>query len=268
MPLAKNAEICCDVLARTFQTPLHFVEAHMAEMSGTPQSQGWQRESNGRDGGLASKVRDTANAQLTNQKNRATDGLGSVAQAVRQTTQQLRNDHHDTLAGYVEQAANQMERLSERLRNKDVAELMRDAQRLAKSQPLLFVGGAFAVGLLAARFFKSSAEAQGANDWSQRPWRADEWGQGGQRGMRDSGMNTEGGFGTTTEGNRSNRMYGPATSQQGSGTGTSAGASQPGTPSMSSTQSGRENAGTQSDAAGKGTGTTARTRRGAQTERS
>jgi hypothetical protein len=35
---------------------------------------------------------------------------------------------------------------------------MNDAQRLARRQPALFVGGAFAVGLLGARFLKSSAQ--------------------------------------------------------------------------------------------------------------
>ena len=45
---------------------------------------------------------------------------------------------------------------SERLKNKDVTELLNDAQRLARRQPALFVGGAFALGLLGARFLKSS----------------------------------------------------------------------------------------------------------------
>ena len=34
---------------------------------------------------------------------------------------------------------------------------MHDAQRLARRQPALFVGGAFALGLLGARFLKSSS---------------------------------------------------------------------------------------------------------------
>jgi hypothetical protein len=42
------------------------------------------------------------------------------------------------------------------LRKKDVQQLMQDAQRLARRQPALFIGSAFALGLVAARFLKSS----------------------------------------------------------------------------------------------------------------
>jgi len=106
---------------------------------------------------IAGKVRERAAAQLTTQKDRALDGLGGVAQAVRKTTQALRDEQHGTLAGYVEQAADQIERLSRNLKQKDVGELVSDAQRLARRQPALFVGSAFAIGLLGARFFKSSS---------------------------------------------------------------------------------------------------------------
>jgi hypothetical protein len=106
---------------------------------------------------LVGRVRDRATEQLNTQKNRATDGLGSVAHAVRGTTDRLRQENHDTVARYVEQAADQIERFSSRLKDKDVTELMHDAQRLARRQPALFVGGAFAVGLIGARFLKSSS---------------------------------------------------------------------------------------------------------------
>jgi len=108
------------------------------------------------EGGFTHKVKERAASQLNTQKDRATEGLGTMVRAVRQSTQQLRDQHHDTIAGYVEQAANQIDRLSQGLRNKDVGELARDAQRLAQRRPALFVGSAFALGLVGARFFKSS----------------------------------------------------------------------------------------------------------------
>src|SRR5829696_5247772 len=110
--------------------------------------------------GIMDKVRDGATSQLSTQKDRATDGIGSVAQAVRQSTQHLRDNQHDTIAQYVEQAANQLERFSTRLKEKDVSELLRDAQQLAKRRPAVFIGSAFAIGLLGARFLKSSRERQ------------------------------------------------------------------------------------------------------------
>jgi hypothetical protein len=114
-------------------------------------------ESGSSSTGLAGKVREQANARLSSQKDRALDGVGGVTDAVRKTTQSLREQKHDTVARYVEQAADQVDRVTRNLKNKDVRELMEDAQRLARRQPALFVGSAFALGLLGARFLKSSS---------------------------------------------------------------------------------------------------------------
>ncbi len=110
--------------------------------------------------GIMSRVRERATAQLSTQKDRATDGLGSVAQAVRQSTQHLRDHKQDAIAQYVEKAADQIDRFSTQLKNRDVNELVNDVQRFARSQPALFVGSAFALGVIGARFLKSSADDQ------------------------------------------------------------------------------------------------------------
>jgi hypothetical protein len=107
--------------------------------------------------GLMDRVRDGATSQLTTQKGRVTDGLSTLAQAVRQSTETLRQNQQPAVAEYVEKAANQIERLSRNLRDRDVKTLVQDAQRFARRQPAVFVGAAFAAGLLAARFMKSSS---------------------------------------------------------------------------------------------------------------
>lgn len=122
------------------------------------------RSTAGQQNGIVGRVRESATAQFSRQKERATDGLGSVAQAVRQSTQQLREQKHDTIAQYVEQAADQLDRLSTRLKDKNVEELVQDAQRFARQRPALFIGSAFAIGLVGARFFKSSADASRGAD--------------------------------------------------------------------------------------------------------
>ncbi len=108
--------------------------------------------------GLIGRVRDRAEAQLSSQKDRATDGIGTVAQAVRQSTQHLRDNHQETIARYAEQAADQLERFSNGLRNRDVGEIVEDVHRFARRQPALFVGSAFAIGVIGARFLKSSSD--------------------------------------------------------------------------------------------------------------
>jgi ElaB/YqjD/DUF883 family membrane-anchored ribosome-binding protein len=111
---------------------------------------------NSQSAGLMDKLRNTAESQLGTQKDRASDGVSSVAQAVRQSTQQLRDNQHESIAQYVEQAVDRVERFAARLKEKDPNELVRDAQQFARRNPAVFVAAAFGVGIVAARFLKSS----------------------------------------------------------------------------------------------------------------
>jgi hypothetical protein len=127
--------------------------------------------------GLVDKVKASAASQLGAQKDRATDGLGSVAQAVRQSSQQLRDQQHDTIAQYIEQAADQLERFTTRLKDRNIGDLAREAQHLARRRPALFIASAFALGLLGARFMKSSSD-NGYGDRGSDAGRA--YGDGGE----------------------------------------------------------------------------------------
>lgn len=102
------------------------------------------------------RVREGATSQLSSQKERATDGLGSIAQAVRQSTQPFRENNQDAIAQYIERAADQLEQFSARMRDRDISDIVDDVQRFARKQPAIFIGATFAAGVLAARFLKSS----------------------------------------------------------------------------------------------------------------
>jgi hypothetical protein len=62
------------------------------------------------------------------------------------------------VAQVAEQAAERVERVSGYLREKDIDQLVREAEDFARRQPALFLGGAFALGVLGARFLKSSGK--------------------------------------------------------------------------------------------------------------
>jgi hypothetical protein len=117
--------------------------------------------------GIVDRVRSAASAQVSTQKDRATDTLGTLAGAVRQSTQSLRDQHQDTVAQFVERAADQVERWSATLRDRDVGQLMTDVQQFARRQPALFIGGAFVGGVLVARFLKSSGHGTPSGDWRE-----------------------------------------------------------------------------------------------------
>jgi hypothetical protein len=94
------------------------------------------------------------------QKDRAAEGLGSVAQALRQTGQQLQGQNQEAFTSYIDRAASQVDRFSTYLQQKDMGQLVYDVERFARRQPALFLGGAFVLGLLGARFLKSSSPEQ------------------------------------------------------------------------------------------------------------
>jgi hypothetical protein len=111
--------------------------------------------------GVVDRVRASASAQLSSQKDRATDGLGSLARAIRESTHALRDNQQDTVAQYVEQAADRLDGLSTTLRELDMRQLLTDAEQFARRQPAIFIGASFMMGVLAARFLKSSGRAGG-----------------------------------------------------------------------------------------------------------
>ncbi|TWA93080.1 hypothetical protein FBY14_102255 [Azospirillum brasilense] len=95
---------------------------------------------------------------LEMQTGRAADQLGSVANALHKAAEQLNEENNGTAAHYAGQAADRVERVADMLRNSTVDDMVGQVERFARRQPEVFVGAAFAVGFLFARFVKSSGE--------------------------------------------------------------------------------------------------------------
>lgn len=108
-------------------------------------------------GQLKEQVLGQATSQLEGRKDQAAGSLGSVAHAIRQTSQHLRDQDQSAFAGYAERAAEQIETFTGYLSRRDVRQLVGDVERFSRREPALFLGGAFTLGLLAARFLKSSS---------------------------------------------------------------------------------------------------------------
>jgi hypothetical protein len=89
-------------------------------------------------------------------KGQASGALGNFAEAMRQAGQQFREQDRGIVGGYAERAAEQAKRLSEHLQRTEVDELVKQLEGVARRAPAAFLGGAFAVGVVGARFLKSS----------------------------------------------------------------------------------------------------------------
>lgn len=118
-------------------------------------------------GDVAEEAKHAVEGKLDTQKGRVVDGLGDVAHVLRQVSRQGARGAQDreiapALAPYIERAADQMDRASSYFENKTMGELARDVETFARREPALFLGGAFALGVLGGRFLKASQPSSGA----------------------------------------------------------------------------------------------------------
>jgi len=110
---------------------------------------------------LKDQVTEQATGKIEEQKTAASGSLNTVAHAVRQTADQLEENDQEAIARYVHRAASQVENIADYIGRRDLRGLAQDAEQFARREPALFLGGAFALGLFAARFLKSSGSAGG-----------------------------------------------------------------------------------------------------------
>lgn len=107
--------------------------------------------------GLLGGIQQKVTTRVDQQKDRAADGLGGIADVFRSAGNELRNEN-ETLASYVDTASDQLKRFAHEIRQRGVADMLDDVHNFARRRPVVFIGGAFLIGLGVARFLKSSAE--------------------------------------------------------------------------------------------------------------
>ncbi len=96
-------------------------------------------------------------SRLNVEKDRAAHCIGETAQSFRDTSRNLSERGQTPLAACVDHAASRLEDASHYLKDKSIGEITDDLEYLAQQRPCLFLGGAFAVGFMAARFFKATS---------------------------------------------------------------------------------------------------------------
>lgn len=114
------------------------------------------------------KVSDQAVSKIDEQKSQLAQGLSTVADNLRQVDKNLQNADQATpfvnvTGKYTNSLAGQIEQVADYLDKKDLGDMAHDVQDFARRNPVVFLGGAFAAGILLARFLKSSGSRR---DWS------------------------------------------------------------------------------------------------------
>lgn len=133
----------------TVQTTVNQAQQQLGQVIGQVQQQAGQ---------IAEKVQEQARTQLAAQKDDAGRALGGVAQVVRQVGDQMRQSGQAPLADYASQAATQLEQVANYLQRTTVESAFNDISNYARRQPGVFIAAGVVLGVLTARFIKSTAE--------------------------------------------------------------------------------------------------------------
>lgn len=113
------------------------------------------------------EAQERAKSAISNQKGRAAESLGSVAQAFRKAGEQLREGDQGMVANYADRAAEGVQQFSSYLREHNIEDLVKDTEEMARRRPLAFMGGAFALGFVLARFFRDGGGACSVHETGQ-----------------------------------------------------------------------------------------------------
>lgn len=117
-------------------------------------------------GEMKEEVSDRAVAAADKQRPMVAERTDHFASALRSAGETLRQQDEQRFGKFADEAADQVEQFSERLRREDVRGMVSDLENAGRSNPGKFLGGTFAAGVMLGRFLRSSTP-----DDQQRPTR-------------------------------------------------------------------------------------------------
>jgi len=102
------------------------------------------------------QARDRAGSSLAESRGQLADQVASIASVFRRSADELRGEDRRTIASITNAVARQADQAGNYLRRIDARTVRDDLEDITRRRPALVLGGAAALGLIAARFFKSS----------------------------------------------------------------------------------------------------------------
>jgi len=114
--------------------------------------------------GVASQATDKLKETVDGQKTAGADYVHGIADAMRRAAREF-DSEVPIAATYMRKAADQVENVSQSIKNGDVEDLVRTAQTFARRQPTAFFGIAALAGFGIIRFLKSSSDGGHSSDF-------------------------------------------------------------------------------------------------------
>ncbi len=135
------------------------METNNGMAGGTEPSMSTERDVTGsmESRGLVEKGKEQVRTRVDDGKARIARTLGSVASSLKTSSTDMQTGDAAPIGGVVERVADQIDRAANYLERSSADEIVGGVERFARRNPALFIGAAFAVGVLGARFLKSSA---------------------------------------------------------------------------------------------------------------
>lgn len=109
---------------------------------------------------VADKTRSAVQSGFSARTTKSALELSELAEALRMTSRRLEGN---VGASFIDNAASRIERVSDALNHSDMRQVVQNVESFARREPLLFLGGAFAVGVLGSRFLRSAVPAATAS---------------------------------------------------------------------------------------------------------
>jgi hypothetical protein len=135
-------------------------------------------------------ARERAGSKFSEGRIQAAEQIRGIGGAFHRTGEQLRSEDQARFGDIADNLGRQVDRVADYLRESDGRTIARDIESLARRQPALVFAGAFAIGLVAARFLKSTDPGFDSEDANVERIRA-----GGEPAGLGSGFEREpGGF--------------------------------------------------------------------------
>ena len=121
---------------------------------------------------LAQQAGEGVEQAVGRRKEQAADRIAGLAEAVREAARSLQQQDPNGFARYADTAAQQLERASGYLRERDLRGMLREVEGAARRRPELFLAGSVLVGLALARFLKSSSRRSHTSGEHESPYYA------------------------------------------------------------------------------------------------
>ena len=112
----------------------------------------------------AAALKKEANRALEGQKEQVAEKISGVGSAIEKAGRMLHASHADSLANYVDLAAERADNLSKYLRDSDLDEMVEDAAEVTRRHRVAVYSALFLAGIAAARFWQVASSEESRDD--------------------------------------------------------------------------------------------------------